>query len=787
MKNKGGSKSLQNRPQICGRSGGFKNDHTDMAAAAQAAANRDESSSFIQSSKSPETINAYKARGVRMVEVLYNNRGLYVADENYQLFTDEFIESVEAWQPSAELVAAQVGVDPGFKCAEYMKYVYYVENFSRQKLPFTLSRDSDTDAKNLADVFGKYLREKKLNKPNDYGSVYPSTSELQHVKSAMRYIFEAAGRESEWTLLPMAGVTRALEKRDAAEKQQGTRKMEEGKQPTPEVVYKGLCGITLKHSLWGKNLLLWLHLAVVLGFNLCARISSTVGVNLAHFSMETDCLGVKFGHQKGDQGGKTSAYVRHIHDTLDPETSIFLALALFLLTVDQKDMAKHGKLFDGNRQSTRYDDLLHEILMSEEMRPFLDKAGISAKDLSSHSNRKFAAIKLLQAYGLALPTSYLRLGWMIDGVKDRYLKYDSAQDRILGRILAFFDQATAEFASLPPHFLGELTGDDLLAVQSCFGDLPLNWNPIRPFLFAALVQHKEWLEANLPAHHPIFSTAFWSQIDQDEHARLKTRVVSGLAQEGDALKPTGLPPIVVLDLRIREMQAKILKEVSALTAELQAAQKETLEGVAQVIREEFQKHGVQEGAVSPQMLTDSLDLAFDRFRSMLDEKLANLGGGPAALPPRPAQAVAPRPNGLHNYRGGFYRVPEDFIFPTQLSLEVAWVVYVCADAATGRPPFMKLEAKDLGPTMKHGGTDKMKRNKNDLAKMKGLYDPAVKALRSSGNWIDAPDGLQARAMWDRPEVQQVFASARQQHQRAGTLFWTTYARDKSVRRPKPKT
>ena len=45
------------------------------------------------------------------------------------------------------------------------------------------------------------------------------------------------------------------------------------------------------------------------------------------------------------------------------------------------------------------------------------------------------------------------MGWSLGGVQDRYIRYESAGDQYLGRVVAGLPLNGAVFALLPPHFV----------------------------------------------------------------------------------------------------------------------------------------------------------------------------------------------------------------------------------------------------------------------------------------------------------------------------------------------
>lgn len=69
--------------------------------------------------------------------------------------------------------------------------------------------------------------------------------------------------------------------------------------------------------------------------------------------------------------------------------------------------------------------------------------------------------------GPSIASACLRVGWYLGGVQDRYIRYESAGDKYLGRVVAGLPLNSADFAALPPHFD---TYQDL-AVRECSSEI----------------------------------------------------------------------------------------------------------------------------------------------------------------------------------------------------------------------------------------------------------------------------------------------------------------------------
>ena len=75
-------------------------------------------------------------------------------------------------------------------------------------------------------------------------------------------------------------------------------------------------------------------------------------------------------------------------------------------------------------------------------------------DVGTHSCRKGVATVVAAGCTVSPPivSICVQAGWVMGGVKDRYLKRESAGDQYVGRCAAGLDQLSKEFAVSPPYF-----------------------------------------------------------------------------------------------------------------------------------------------------------------------------------------------------------------------------------------------------------------------------------------------------------------------------------------------
>ena len=115
---------------------------------------------------------------------------------------------------------------------------------------------------------------------------------------------------------------------------------------------------------------------------------------------------------------------------MQPHLCPILAIAVLTFT---RSAIGFGKLFEGPDQEERYCKVLATVLASipESLQGIL---GARRDDIGSHSCRKGAASYVLSLPGGPTSVSvYLRAGWSLGNVKDRYIHEGQGADQLCGR------------------------------------------------------------------------------------------------------------------------------------------------------------------------------------------------------------------------------------------------------------------------------------------------------------------------------------------------------------------
>lgn len=377
-------------------------------------------------------------------------------------------------------------------------------------------------------------------------------SARQTAQSAIKQMFQGFGhqfsieQEAELQLF-----RKSLVKRLVIDAQANGERIGEGKSPLSVQLYKILSWAFLKSL---KKNGVFCHTMLVLGWNLACRIGNTEGIGLGQLAVRDDALQIYFAHTKTDKEGKQAKYPRHIYaNPFEPEVCCVLALGLYFVLFPKTEGDK--KLFAGSAQYNHfYKELLAILKDSHECADQLELDGISAEDIGTHSVRKGAGT-YCTACNVECPSHVAvctRCGWKLDGVQGTYLQYAAAGDQHVGRTLALLPSFDANFAILPPFFVG---GEDLIdtALKDIFSGFPQSMRGVLRFCLASLVFHRKWLSDNLPHDHRLFSSRLFRDIDLLN--RLGDHVQCRLWKEGDPFLPTGVTNSVKILAEVRESRA----------------------------------------------------------------------------------------------------------------------------------------------------------------------------------------------------------------------------------------
>lgn len=166
-----------------------------------------------------------------------------------------------------------------------------------------------------------------------------------------------------------------------------------------------------------------------------------------------DSLLVYMKKTKTDQEGNHGRLPYHCYfNSSQPHLNLGLALGLYLLSNPGIITNPHNKLFPAEHQYNRYASILNKVIESNSEE--FARIGVRPGTIGTHSARKGAATYAAGGCTISPSMSAIcnRAGWKMGGSRDKYVKYESAGDQFLGRVLCGLNPLVQEFAISPPFF-----------------------------------------------------------------------------------------------------------------------------------------------------------------------------------------------------------------------------------------------------------------------------------------------------------------------------------------------
>jgi len=160
-------------------------------------------------------------------------------------------------------------------------------------------------------------------------------------------------------------------------------------------------------------------------------------------------------------------------------------------------------LFPGDNQYKRFTKYVDSLLDKHKVDVCRD-FGIYVKFIGSHSLRKGAATFVSSGATCSPPqvATNIRAGWTMGVVQDTYLRYESAGDQYVGRVVAGLPIFPAKFSVLPPQF--DCCIDDVEEMRkSCFPHVPDCMICCCRHMAATLVYHLDFLHKFTTPTHPL--------------------------------------------------------------------------------------------------------------------------------------------------------------------------------------------------------------------------------------------------------------------------------------------
>ena len=300
--------------------------------------------------------------------------------------------------------------------------------------------ETDNDSKNVlfqyvSDKRASYWDEKKSGMSH-FGLVSTSIK-TQMKKQQIHYSYQAEEMLTDYY--------KCLRKSDARHSQ------EEGiddhaKVSIPFYVYEEVA----KDLLSSGEIIWWAFM--ILQWNLMARSINVEQIHVEFFGWSGDMMTCLFAHTKTLKGDRTKMKPFHLSTNQQrPWICPVTAVAILLMS----GFHSTKQLFEAGSAAKSYNKAIKKALKSPSVQTAMKRAGVSEKDVASHTLRKSSATHV-SGNSLCAPSIFsilLRGGWSIGEVMQRYIHVGEAQDRFLAHLLAGRDLFETSFHYVCPHFI----------------------------------------------------------------------------------------------------------------------------------------------------------------------------------------------------------------------------------------------------------------------------------------------------------------------------------------------
>jgi hypothetical protein len=531
--------------------------------------------------------------------------------------------------------------------------------------------------------FGWLIDVKHKEDPLSISSVKQYKSALKWHYKERRLIIDPEMNQELDTLL------RGYQRRVSELKLDGKMPVFEGKYHLPFEGYRTLAALLFRSEPFNQMLFAWPFL--VLQWNLIARTATVSSMMMEHIGWEGDALLISTPKHKGDQEG-VKCFARHLYaNPSDPAVCPVLALAIVTFvrslrydpTLTSPAALPSFRVFDGPNSNARFSDTLLRIISAVPASD-VHLLGGEKKQLGTHSVRKGAASYCAgMINGPSTVQVFLRAGWSLGNVQDRYLFAGAGGDQLTGRTLSGLPFTDSTFASLPPHFDQEgarrICWDSILPLHS---RLPDCFKQALPHLLASVCYHETWLRSTLPPQHPLFSSHLFAS---GTMAALKQHVLTGCSRcPSTGMIATGIPPHLVMT---NELTA-VVNRTEQLKQAMLARCDELPAEVTNVMLSKFSING-------------AIPVTMDNMRDMLDTVMAQLrtemrtqAADTHAMPSLIESSIDSRFQ-LWGWGGRLHMVPEGWTFPST-NVKDTWNLWYFGHLTDRIRPLRYVKKFDLG-------------------------------------------------------------------------------------------
>lgn len=532
-----------------------------------------------------------------------------------------------------------------------------------------------------------------------------SASCMQGYKSALSWLY--AEQEANPPMSPafekwITGFIHGYKKKIADKKAAGVMSVTEGKSKLAFTGYNEICKHLMKKApirnknTWAQGIFGWAFMTLC--WNLMARGDSVRNVMLQHIDWKNDCMTVTFARHKGDPTGEGLGNEKHVYaNPLAPHICPILAMAVLVFTCHRGPNVAGQGLFEGGNSDGRFGKILAGII-AELPENIL---GADPADIGTHSNRKGSTSFVLAFVVISAVQVYLRAGWSLGDVPDRYIFAGAGGDQIVGRAVCGLPINGKEFGTLPPHFvasdiaaLNEIGWEHILEGYEYY---PACFQRVVPYLLASLLYHEAFLREELDKNHPLWNQkVFTALIPGTSHTvadAFKSKAVTGLGTcRSTNMRATGVPPHLDIVMEVDGLRQAVVELADAGKRDREEIIK-AVQGVPALVKTCILANFSVDGVVP--VTTSELHRAIqDSSRMIIDTISTRLQGNvvpapsPSSEPPETVEARHFRTFQWADGSLGRY-VPENFCFPSQ-DAKTLWDLWHYGNAAEGILPYRRL-------------------------------------------------------------------------------------------------
>ena len=306
----------------------------------------------------------------------------------------------------------------------YASRIRKMKAYFREKFPDDIGPDGELlvpmDVDHVLSFFGSISRWQEGERGGVPGQLKSVSHMGGHRSALVDYYKIVHKRKFEPELdTRLSALLSGFKRQVAQAKQDGVIKITEGKQPLTFAGYRLLSEILFKLPNSTISTFAWPFL--ILCWCLMARSNSVANILFQHVSWETDSLIIQFAQHKGDKEGQVK-FGRHVYaNPREPTICPILSIAVLIFSKNRRAAGGRQRLFEGDRPESRFSDILLSVVdnLSDGEQIIL---GVDKKDIGTHSSRKGCPTYLLSLVDGPDPVKvYLRAGWSLGNVQDRYI------------------------------------------------------------------------------------------------------------------------------------------------------------------------------------------------------------------------------------------------------------------------------------------------------------------------------------------------------------------------------